>query len=60
MTPAHIFFFKQQGAFMNKKYIVGLLMVGVFPVMALAAGNHSSGHDMKGNDMSSQRKSSPR
>lgn len=41
---------------MKKIYIVGLLMAGVFPAMALAAGNHSSGHDMKGHDMSSMHK----
>lgn len=38
---------------MNKKQILGFIAAGIFPVMALAAGNHDmKGHDMKGHDMS--------
>lgn len=42
---------------MNKKQILGLIAAGIFPVMALAAGNHDmKGHDMKGHDMSGMHK----
>lgn len=37
---------------MNKKQILGLIAAGIFPVVALAAGEHDmKGHNMKGHDM---------
>lgn len=37
---------------MNKKHLLGLLVAGAFPVLALAGGDHAGGHEMKGHDMS--------